>query len=118
MYLGCIAQINAVKTVGLRWHSPMLDDISGVKSWSKVREGMGKMFRGEVLGKRTVMQHFLSGCIIPAPEGLGLGPREETDGHVHEMFGDCCGIRVPSSVAARRELEAKGFKGESALPFD
>jgi len=96
----------------------MLDDISGVKTWSKVREGMGKMFRGEVLGKRTVMQHFLFGHIIPAPEGLGLGPREESEGHVHEMFGDCCGIRVPSSVAARRELEAKGFKGETELPFD
>jgi serine/threonine-protein phosphatase 2A activator len=121
MYLGCIAQINSVKTVGLRWHSPMLDDISGVKSWTKVHEGMGKMFRGEVLGKRTVMQHFLFGRIIPPPEGLGQGPRDEgaeERGHVHEMFGDCCGIRVPSSVAARRELESKGFKGEGALPFD
>jgi serine/threonine-protein phosphatase 2A activator len=121
MYLGCIAQINSVKTVGLRWHSPMLDDISGVKSWTKVREGMGKMFRGEVLGKRTVMQHFLFGRIIPPPERLGQGPREEDAeerGHVHEMFGDCCGIRVPSSVAARRELESRGFKGEGALPFD
>jgi len=103
----------------------MLDDISGVKTWTKVREGMGKMFRGEVLGKRTVMQHFLFGRIIHAPEGLGLGPKEERegegegeDGHVHEIFGDCCGIRVPSSVAARRELDAKGFKGANALPFD
>jgi serine/threonine-protein phosphatase 2A activator len=118
MYLGCIAQINAVKTVGLRWHSPMLDDISSVKSWSKVREGMGKMFRGEVLGKRTVMQHFLFGRIIPAPEGLGVDSTNDGEGHVHEMFGDCCGIRVPSSVVARREMEAKGFKGEGALPFD
>ena len=96
----------------------MLDDISGVKSWTKVREGMGKMFRGEVLGKRTVMQHFLFGRIIPPPEGLGEEPKEEDGGHVHEMFGDCCGIRVPSSVAARREMESKGFKGEGALPFD
>lgn len=96
----------------------MLDDISGVKSWAKVREGMGKMFRGEVLGKRTVMQHFLFGSIIPPPVGLGEGSQEEEKGHVHEMFGDCCGIRVPSSVAARRELESKGFKGEGAIPFD
>ena len=96
----------------------MLDDISGVRTWAKVREGMEKMFRGEVLGKRTVMQHFLFGSIIPPPEGLGVGPKEDANGHVHEVFGDCCGIRVPSSVAARRELEAKGFKGEGALPFD
>jgi serine/threonine-protein phosphatase 2A activator len=96
----------------------MIDDISAVRSWSKVREGMGKMFRGEVLGKRTVMQHFLFGSIIPPPEGLGKGLTEEENGHVHEMFGDCCGIRIPSSVAARREMEAKGFKGEGTLPFD
>jgi serine/threonine-protein phosphatase 2A activator len=120
MYLGCIAQINSIKTVGLRWHSPMLDDISSVKTWSKVREGMGKMFRGEVLGKRTVMQHFLFGTIILPPLEIGEGSNvaEGVHGHVHEMFGDCCGIRVPSSVAARREMEAKGFKGEGALPFD
>jgi len=96
----------------------MLDDISGVRTWTKVREGMGKMFRGEILGKRTVMQHFLFGSIIPPPEGLGVEPKDKENGHAHEVFGDCCGIRVPSSVAARRELEAKGFKGEGALPFD
>jgi len=96
----------------------MLDDISGVRTWTKVREGMRKMFRGEILGKRTVMQHFLFGSIIPPPEGLGAEPEDNGTGHVHEVFGDCCGIRVPSSVAARRELEAKGFKGEGALPFD
>jgi serine/threonine-protein phosphatase 2A activator len=97
----------------------MLDDISGVRSWSKVREGMGKMFRGEVLGKRPVMQHFLFGSIIPPPKGVGQGPREEeAEEHVHEMFGDCCGIRVPSSVAARREMESRGFMGSSGMPFD
>ena len=99
----------------------MLDDISGVKSWAKVREGLGKMFRGEVLGKRTVMQHFLFGKLIPPPKGLGKEDGGEGErGHVHEMFGDCCGIRVPSSVAARRELDAKGFGTDSAafLPFD
>jgi serine/threonine-protein phosphatase 2A activator len=100
----------------------MLDDISGVRSWAKVREGLGKMFRGEVLGKRTVMQHFLFGKIIPPPDGLGKGDggEEGEGGHVHEMFGDCCGIRVPSSVAARRELDAKGFRTDAVpfLPFD
>jgi serine/threonine-protein phosphatase 2A activator len=98
----------------------MLDDISGVKSWSKVREGMGKMFRGEVLGKRTVMQHFLFGKIIPPPKGLGEGPAEDdADGHVHDIFGDCCGIRIPSSVAARREMESRNLRGgKTALPFD
>ena len=79
------------------------------------------MFRGEVLGKRAVMQHFLFGRLIPPPEGLGREEGEEEEGgHVHEMFGDCCGIRVPSSVVARRELDAKGFRADPVplLPFD
>ena len=31
MYLACIQFINSVKTASLRWHSPMLDDISAVR---------------------------------------------------------------------------------------
>lgn len=63
MYLSCIAFINSVrsclyaaticlvantssqiKTASLRWHSPMLDDISAVKTWSKVNEGQSRPF--------------------------------------------------------------------------
>ena len=32
MYFACIQFINSVKTASLRWHSPMLDDISAVRS--------------------------------------------------------------------------------------
>ena len=31
MYLACIQFINSIKTASLRWHSPMLDDISAVR---------------------------------------------------------------------------------------
>src|SRR6266550_8347528 len=34
MYFACIAFINSIKTASLRWHSPMLDDISAVRHHS------------------------------------------------------------------------------------
>ncbi|KAH6871182.1 Phosphotyrosyl phosphatase activator [Coprinopsis sp. MPI-PUGE-AT-0042] len=71
MYFACIAFINSVdQNRFLRWHSPMLDDISAVKSWSKVNEGMMKMYRAEVLGKLPVVQHFLFGSLLPFSEAV------------------------------------------------
>jgi hypothetical protein len=44
-YLGCIKFINKVKTGSLVEHSPMLVDISGVRTWAKVNQGMLRMYR-------------------------------------------------------------------------
>jgi len=141
LYLGQVNFVNSVKNVeGLRWHSPMLDDISSAKSWVKVEDGMRRMFVAEVLKKLPVMQHFLFGSLIPAEEGMSreeeYGVRsedEEPEGgemivmkdgmrHVHQMnsWGDCCGIKVPSSVAAAQEMKKRtgGGEGLRRIPFD
>ncbi|ODV88716.1 hypothetical protein CANCADRAFT_127901 [Tortispora caseinolytica NRRL Y-17796] len=109
MYLDAVRYVNSVKTASLRWHSPMLDDISGAKSWSKINDGMIKMYKAEVLGKLPIMQHFLFGSILPAdPDMSPAGTEPE---HVHNTWGDCCGIKVPSAVAA---AAADGY----TIPFD
>lgn len=64
LYLGCISFVRKVKKGPFAEHSPMLDDISGVQTWSKVNSGMLKMYRAEVLEKVPVVQHFLFGSII------------------------------------------------------
>ncbi|KAK9356371.1 hypothetical protein V1523DRAFT_358474 [Lipomyces doorenjongii] len=131
MYLAAIAFINSVKTASLRWSSPMLDDISGVKTWEKVSEGMIKMYKAEVLGKVPIMQHFLFGKILPIGE---LPSEKETseekkltqhEGHVHAdgVWGDCCGIKVPSAIAASQlnhpgELRSIPRGSMRPIPFD
>lgn len=119
---------------GLRWHSPMLDDISSAKSWSKIDGGMRRMFVAEVLGKLPVMQHFLFGSLIPAADGMsadGGAAAEDSDEehighdgdeeHAHDGtgWGNCCGIKVPSSIAAAQEMK-KHAKGDTLrrIPFD
>ncbi|SNX85547.1 probable RRD2 - Activator of the phosphotyrosyl phosphatase activity of PP2A [Melanopsichium pennsylvanicum] len=130
MYLACIQFINSVKTASLRWHSPMLDDISGAKSWAKVNEGMIKMYRAEVLKKLPIAQHIFFGSLIcyaepQAGEMEDEDVQEDAHGHIHPAgkhahgtgegqaagWGDCCGIPIPSAFAAAQEdkKRSQGF---------
>jgi serine/threonine-protein phosphatase 2A activator len=62
--MAAIDFINQMKTGPFGEHSPILNDISAVKTWDKVNDGMLKMFRAEVLCKFPVMQHFKFGRIV------------------------------------------------------
>ncbi|RKF80069.1 Serine/threonine-protein phosphatase 2A activator 2 [Golovinomyces cichoracearum] len=141
LYLGQVSFINKVKNVeGLRWHSPMLDDISSAKSWAKVEAGMRRMFVAEIMKKLPVMQHFLFGSLIPAVEGMtteddpttgsdedekknrDAAEMDDCTKHTHhlETWG-CCGIKVPSSVAAAQEIKKRANGNGQRLrriPFD
>jgi len=65
MFIGSIKFILQVKKGPFFEHSPTLDGIGNVPHWEKVNQGLMKMYRGEVLCKLPVMQHFFTGGILP-----------------------------------------------------
>ena len=42
----------------------MLNDISGIDTWTKVSSGLLRLYEGEVLGKLPVVQHFVFGKLF------------------------------------------------------
>lgn len=136
LYLDMVRFTMRSKSVkGLKWTQPMLDDISGAKNWEKVEQGMRRMFVKEILGKLPVMQHFLFGSLVPAVEGMSVNMVNESEEvvggqvamdeegarHVHrdDAWGDCCGIKIPSTVAAAQAARKKGESdGLRMVPFD
>jgi Phosphotyrosyl phosphate activator (PTPA) protein len=67
MYLGCIRYIRQLKQgVPFFESSPMLYDISQtLPSWNKVARGLLRLYQGEVLDKRQVVQHFVFSKLFP-----------------------------------------------------
>lgn len=65
LYFEAIAFVYAMKKGRFSEHSPVLYDVSGIKTWAKIRQGMLKMYKGEVLDKFPVVQHFYFGPLFP-----------------------------------------------------
>ncbi|PIA18217.1 serine/threonine-protein phosphatase 2A activator [Coemansia reversa NRRL 1564] len=63
LYLQGIRFIMEMKSGPFFEHSRQLYDISGVTKWEKVNQGLGKMYKAEVLGKFPVVQHLLFGSL-------------------------------------------------------
>ncbi|KAJ2018613.1 Serine/threonine-protein phosphatase 2A activator [Coemansia sp. RSA 922] len=64
LYLQGIRFISEMKRGPFFEHSRQLYDISGVPRWEKVNQGLGKMYKAEVLGKFPVVQHLVFGSLL------------------------------------------------------
>lgn len=65
MFISCIKYIKDVKKGPFAEHSNQLWSISAVGSWSKINQGLMKMYKKEVLSKFPVVQHILFGSLLP-----------------------------------------------------
>ena len=113
---------DAPNTNALRWMSPVLDDISAVKTWDKVNSGLIKMWKVEVMSKLPIMQHLLLGeVILPFKRSSTALVVDNEDDVVnlihysHSLRGDCCGNPLPSIYAS---TDPSTRKKQPGLPFD
>jgi hypothetical protein len=82
MYFGCIRFIKSLKKgVPFFESSPMLNDISNLATWSKVASGLLRLYEGEVIKKRQVVQHFVFGRIFAANWTPSKPPKEPPTKH-------------------------------------
>jgi hypothetical protein len=105
LYFQCIRYIKSLKKgVPFFECSPMLDDISNLNSWSKVSGGLLRLFEGEVLDKKPVVQHFVFGDIFKASWEPSRGEKEAPS----TIFNDTVlGVKSVAPWALKRSGEER-----------
>lgn len=105
MYFGAIGFIHDVKRGPFWEHSPMLYDISGIRTgWGKINKGMLKMYDAEVLSKFPVVQHFRFGSLFsfdpdpdatPPPASVHAANQPVRDGFASSAAEKVAAPRAP-----------------------
>lgn len=103
MYMGCIRYIRELKKgVPFFESSPMLYDISQtLPSWDRVARGLIRLYQGEVLDKRVVVQHFVFSKLFPCTWSPSRSERKAPT----ETFRTSSGKSIP--IASTRAPWAK-----------
>ncbi|KAH7397884.1 serine/threonine-protein phosphatase-like protein 2A activator 1 [Cadophora sp. MPI-SDFR-AT-0126] len=125
MYFSAVGFINDVKTGPFWEHSPILFDISGVRSgWGKINKGMIKMYNAEVLSKFPVVQHFPFGSLFSwdqDPNASPVSPMTHTAnqpyGGSSSSSGPTTARQVQESTRAPRSNPSGGAMGTTAAPW-
>ncbi|GMH89431.1 hypothetical protein TrST_g7340 [Triparma strigata] len=85
-------------------HSPMLHSLTGVESWEKVRGGMLKLWKGEVLDKFVVVQHLVFGetfkCTWHVEEQFRIKDNFVGDKFINREGGEISGSFFPPAGRA------------------
>ena len=111
LYMAAVEFVCKVKTGPLAVHSPILDNIASLPTWKKINEGLVKMYKGEVLDKFPIMQHFLFGSILPFDAGAAAKRRGMAATSL------LASLRGGSGVGKARKVEAKavGMEPKSSV---
>ncbi|CAF9934607.1 Serine/threonine-protein phosphatase 2A activator 1 [Imshaugia aleurites] len=127
MYFGAIGFIHDVKKGPFWEHSPMLYDISGIRTgWGKINKGMIKMYNAEVLSKFPVVQHFRFGSLFsfdkdphatPPPASVHAANQPVRDGSGSSSAEKIAAPRAPPPPSASQAASIPGSGAATAAPW-